>query len=67
MEGYIKAMEERLGVSLIGKERRAGKNGGGALLTKDARKFLKKYEQMEDGIRKCDKKFAAIFGEGVNR
>ena len=64
---YIKAMEERLGVSLV--ERKAGgKNGGGALLTKDARKFLKKYEQMEDGIREMvDKKFTAIFGEGVNR
>ena len=61
--GYIKAMEERLGIKLV--ERQAGgKNGGGALLTEDAREFLKKYEQMEDGIREMvDKKFKIIFGE----
>lgn len=64
---YIKAMEERLGIKLV--ERRAGgKNGGGALLTKEARNFLKKYEQLEEGIRETvDKKFTEIFGEGVNR
>ncbi|MDI6744356.1 MAG: winged helix-turn-helix domain-containing protein [Thermodesulfovibrionales bacterium] len=60
---YIKAMEERLGIKLV--ERQAGgKNGGGAVLTKDARKFLKKYEQMEEGIKEIvDKKFKGIFGK----
>ncbi len=60
---YIKAMEERLGIKLV--ERQAGgRNGGGAVLTKDARKFLKKYEQMEEGIREAvDKKFGKIFGK----
>ncbi|MDO8747411.1 MAG: LysR family transcriptional regulator, partial [Thermodesulfovibrionales bacterium] len=59
---YIKAMEERLGVSLV--ERQAGgKNGGGAVLTKEAREFLRKYEMMEEGIREAvDKKFKTIFG-----
>lgn len=64
---YIKAMEERLGIKLVDRQA-GGKNGGGAVLTKDAREFLKKYEQMEEGIREAvDKKFTAIFGEGVNR
>lgn len=60
---YIKAMEERLGIKLV--ERQAGgKNGGGAVLTKEAREFLIKYEQMEEGIRETvDKKFTAIFGK----
>ena len=56
---YIK---ERLGIKLVDRQA-GGKNGGGALLTKDARKFLKKYEQMEEGIREAvDKKFGKIFG-----
>lgn len=60
---YIKAMEERLGIKLA--ERQAGgRNGGGAVLTEDAREFLKKYEQMEEGIREMvDKKFGKIFGK----
>lgn len=60
---YIKAMEERLGIKLV--ERHAGgKNGGGAILTKEARKFLKKYEMMEEGIREIvDERFRKIFGK----
>lgn len=59
--GHIKAMEERLGIKLV--ERYAGgKNGGGAALTDDARKFLKQYKLMEDGIREIvDKRFKKIF------
>ncbi len=62
---YIKAMEERLGIKLV--ERQAGgKNGGGAVLTNDARKFLKRYELMEDGIKEIvDKKFKTIFSKQV--
>ena len=58
---YIKAMEERLGIKLV--ERHAGgKNGGGAVLTKEAREFIKKYEMMENGIRKLvDERFRNIF------
>ncbi|MCL4457593.1 MAG: LysR family transcriptional regulator [Nitrospirae bacterium] len=59
--GHIKAMEERLGIKLV--ERQAGgKNGGGAAITKDARKFLKQYALMEEGIRDIvDEKFGKIF------
>jgi len=60
--GYIKAMEERLGFKLI--ERQAGgRNGGGAILTEDARAFLKKYESLEKGIQELvDERFCKIFG-----
>jgi len=62
--GYIKAMEERLGIKLIERQT-GGRNGGGAVLTKDAREFLKKYEQMEEGIREMvDERFKNIFRVG---
>lgn len=61
--GHIKAMEERLGVKLVIR-RAGGKNGGGAVLTADARMFLKKYEALEKGIQELvDKKFKKIFLE----
>jgi len=59
--GYIKAMEERLGIKLIVRQT-GGRNGGGATLTKEAREFLKKYEALEDGIREIvDARFNDIF------
>jgi molybdate transport system regulatory protein len=59
--GHIKAMEERLGVKLVDRQT-GGKNGGGATLTVDARKFLKKYEALENGIQEIvDRKFKKIF------
>ena len=61
---HIKAMEERLGVKLVERQT-GGKNGGGAVLTNDAREFLKKYEAMEEGIQELvDKSFKAIFTGG---
>ena len=61
---HIKAMEERLGVKLIERQT-GGKNGGGATLTDDARKFLKKYEALEKGIQEIvDKRFRSIFRGG---
>ncbi|WP_333653159.1 winged helix-turn-helix domain-containing protein [Dissulfurispira sp.] len=56
-------MEERLGIKLV--ERQAGgRNGGWVNLTKDARKFLRRYELMEEGIKEIvDKKFKTIFGK----
>ncbi len=58
---HIKAMEERLGVKLV-ERRTGGKNGGGAVLTAEARKFLKKYEALEKGIQEfVDEKFNQIF------
>ncbi len=59
--GYIKAMEERLGFKLIERQT-GGKNGGGALLTNEARDFLSKYQAMEKGIKELvDKRFKKVF------
>jgi len=63
---HIKVMEERLGVKLIERQT-GGKNGGGATLTDDARKFLKKYEALEKDIRRIvDKRFKSIFAGGTH-
>lgn len=58
---FIKAMEERLGLKLV--ERQAGgRNGGGALLTSEARAFLKQFTLLEDGFRQeVDERFRTIF------
>jgi len=61
--GYIKAMEERLGFKLIERQT-GGKNGGGATLTEEAKKFLRKYEALEMGIRELvDERFRKIFND----
>jgi len=61
---HIKAMEERLGVKLVERQT-GGKNGGGAVLTDDARVFLKKFELLEAGIREfVDEKFKTLFTGG---
>jgi len=64
---YIKTMEERLGMRLV--DRRAGgKHGGGAVLTDEARDFLEKYREMEEGLREIiDERFRRIFGKEVKR
>ena len=59
--GYIKVMEERLGLKLIDRQM-GGRHGGGAALTNDARDFLKKYEAIDEGIREIvDDRFNSIF------
>jgi molybdate transport system regulatory protein len=61
---HIKAMEDRLGVKLVERQT-GGKNGGGAVLTTEARNFLKKYEALEKGIEELvDKRFRSIFRGG---
>ncbi len=61
---YIKAMEERLGVKFV-ERKSGGKNGGGASLTEEARAFLKRYKELEEGIRDIvDERFKGIFGAG---
>ena len=61
--GYIKAMEERLGFKLIERQT-GGRNGGGAVLTDNAREFLRKYEAMERGINEIvDERFKQNFGQ----
>jgi molybdate transport system regulatory protein len=60
---YIKSMEERLGIKLV-ERRTGGRNGGGAVLTEEAREFLKKYERMEEGILEMvDERFRGIFNK----
>lgn len=59
--GYIKAMEERVGFKLIDRQT-GGRNGGGAALTQEARLFLKKFAELEMGIREIvDERFRRIF------
>ncbi len=61
---HIKAMEDRLGMRLV-ERRTGGKHGGGAVLTRNAREFLRKFKLLEDGLREAvDKKFEEIFGRG---
>ena len=61
--GYIKAMEDRLGVKLVARQA-GGRNGGGATLTQEARQFLNKYGALEKGIQEIvDEKFRSIFGQ----
>ena len=47
--GYIRAMEERLGVNLV-ETRKGGAHGGGAVLTEDARELLVRFRRLEEGI-----------------
>jgi molybdate transport system regulatory protein len=61
---YIQTMEERLGKKLVERQT-GGLHGGGASLTKEARKFIRKYEMLEEGVNEIiDKKFLEVFGKG---
>jgi molybdate transport system regulatory protein len=58
---YLNAMEDRLGIKLIDRQT-GGKNGGGAVLTENARTILKKYKDLESGLQKIvDVRFRKIF------
>jgi molybdate transport system regulatory protein len=58
---YLNTMEERLGMKLIERQT-GGKDGGGAVLTKNARTILKQYKDLESGLQKIvDGKFQKIF------
>jgi molybdate transport system regulatory protein len=48
---YLNTMEERLGMKLIDRQT-GGKDGGGAILTENARTILKKYRGLERGLQK---------------
>ncbi|MBI5408785.1 MAG: LysR family transcriptional regulator [Nitrospirae bacterium] len=64
---YIQSMEERLGSRLV-KRQTGGFHGGGAVLTNEAKDFLRKFEQLEDGIHEMlDKKFLEVFGNRKNK
>jgi molybdate transport system regulatory protein len=59
--GALRAMEERLGVKLVERQT-GGKDGGGAVLTEDARKFIKQFEVLEKGLQQyVDARFKKIF------
>ena len=60
----IQAMEQRLGTRLVERQT-GGVNGGGAVLTKEAKEFLRKFALLEDGVNDMlDRKFLEIFGNG---
>jgi molybdate transport system regulatory protein len=61
---YIQIMEQRLGKKLV--ERQAGGlHGGGAMLTREARDFMGKYEMLEEGVNELlDRKFTEVFVNG---
>ena len=60
---HIQAMERRLGISLVVRQA-GGRNGGGAVLTPEARVFLKKFVMMETGFREfVDSQFKELFRE----
>ena len=59
--GALRAMEERLGVKLIERQT-GGKDGGGAVLTEDARKFIKQFEELEKDLQQyVDARFKKVF------
>ena len=58
---HIQVMEKRLGISLVVRQT-GGRHGGGALLTPEAREFLKKFEMLEKGLREfVDAQFQKLF------
>jgi molybdate transport system regulatory protein len=61
---HVKVMEDRLGIKLVERQT-GGRNGGGAIVTKEAKEFLKRYEALDLGIRKIvDEQFRSLFGGG---
>ena len=60
---HIQAMERRLGISLVVRQA-GGRHGGGAMLTPEARVFIKKFETMENNLREfVDTQFNGLFRE----
>ena len=58
---YLNTMEARLGIKLIDRQT-GGKNGGGTVLTENARTILKKYKDLEKGLQQIvDGRFRRIF------
>ena len=60
---YLNAIEERLGMKLIERQT-GGKDGGGAVLTENAKTILKQYKDMESGLQKIvEGRFRKIFNK----
>ncbi len=65
--GYIKAMEERMGVKLV-ETWKGGAHGGGAELTSEAKELLVKFESLERGLNlQVDKRFGKLFKAGPHK
>lgn len=60
--GFIKTMEDRLGMKLV-ECHAGGRHGGGASLTPEVKEFLDKYDLIEKDVRTAaNEKFRQIFG-----
>ena len=58
---HLNAMEQRLGIKLIDRQT-GGKNGGGTVLTEQARTLLRQYKNLENGMHKIvDARFRKLF------
>jgi molybdate transport system regulatory protein len=61
--GFIQAMEEKLDVPLVLREK-GGTGGGSSSLTPQARDLLDKFDRLRQGLNQSmDEKFAEIFSE----
>ncbi len=61
--GKIKATEKRLGVKLLDSSA-GGRGGGGAKLTRDAKRILRRYNRYKTRVKACvEREYKAIFRE----
>lgn len=61
---HIKAMEDRLGFRLV-ERRTGGRNGGGAVLTGEAKTLIRRFSGLESEVRRIvDGKFRDLFTGG---
>lgn len=59
--GSLKAMEERLNLKLVEKQT-GGKDGGGAVLTDDAKSLIKEFQTLEQGLEEyVNARFERLF------
>ncbi len=61
--GFVQAMEEKLEIPLVLREK-GGAGGGSSSLTPEAHVLLKKFDRLRQGVNQAiDEKFSAIFNE----
>lgn len=59
--GYLRAMEEKLGIPLVVREK-GGHGGGSSVLTPEAVELLEKFVRLREGLNQSvDRKFHEIF------
>lgn len=60
---YLHAMEKRLGIKMLN-TRVGGSHGGGTELSKEAKEFLQKFEQISSNLEKfVEKEFTGFFND----